>query len=179
MCLKLKAGDGRSWSISLPTTSMSMSRAPARGAVLRKGVIRRHGFGGGPKSHGHMLPRCRARLGASSFPSRVFPGQRNARAYGRGEGHCPQPPGFASVDLGENLLMVEERGAWSARWLCADLEVKNPRRVSVVGSVARSTVDPLKASEEGFGLAKVSGQEEVGLRDWPSRHTRFARWWHE
>jgi large subunit ribosomal protein L3 len=39
------------------------------------GVVRRHGFGGGPKSHGHMF-QVQGSIGASSFPSRVFPGQR-------------------------------------------------------------------------------------------------------
>ena len=39
------------------------------------GVVRRHSFGGGPKSHGHMF-QVQGSIGASSFPSRVFPGQR-------------------------------------------------------------------------------------------------------
>ena len=39
------------------------------------GVVRRHGFGGGPKAHGHMF-QVQGSIGASSFPSRVFPGQR-------------------------------------------------------------------------------------------------------
>src|SRR5215471_9882819 len=39
------------------------------------GVVRRHNFGGGPKSHGHMF-QIQGSIGASSFPSRVFPGQR-------------------------------------------------------------------------------------------------------
>jgi large subunit ribosomal protein L3 len=39
------------------------------------GVVRRHHFGGGPKSHGHMF-QVQGSIGASSFPSRVFPGQR-------------------------------------------------------------------------------------------------------
>src|SRR6185312_10596958 len=39
------------------------------------GVVRRHKFGGGPKSHGHMF-QVQGSIGASSFPSRVFPGQR-------------------------------------------------------------------------------------------------------
>src|SRR6201985_402688 len=38
------------------------------------GVVRRHNFGGGPKSHGHMF-QVQGSIGASSFPSRVFPGQ--------------------------------------------------------------------------------------------------------
>ena len=36
------------------------------------GVVRRH-FGGGPKAHGHMF-QVQGSIGASSFPSRVFPG---------------------------------------------------------------------------------------------------------
>src|SRR6201996_3040201 len=45
------------------------------------GVVRRHGFGGGPKSHGHMF-QIQGSIGASSFPSRVFPGQRMPGHYG-------------------------------------------------------------------------------------------------
>src|ERR1700761_1442472 len=36
------------------------------------GVVRRHHFGGGPKAHGHMF-QVQGSIGASSFPSRVFP----------------------------------------------------------------------------------------------------------
>ena len=39
------------------------------------GVVKRHKFAGGPKSHGHMF-QVQGSIGASSFPSRVFPGQR-------------------------------------------------------------------------------------------------------
>ena len=39
------------------------------------GVVRRHHFGGGPAAHGHMF-QVQGSIGASSFPSRVFPGQR-------------------------------------------------------------------------------------------------------
>ena len=45
------------------------------------GVVRRHSFGGGPKSHGHMF-QIQGSIGASSFPSRVFPGQRMPGHYG-------------------------------------------------------------------------------------------------
>ena len=40
------------------------------------GVVRRHGFGGGPKSHGHMF-QVQGSIGASSFPSRVFPDRKS------------------------------------------------------------------------------------------------------
>ena len=46
------------------------------------GVIRRHEFGGGPKSHGHMF-QVQGSIGASSFPSRVFPGAAYAGPHGR------------------------------------------------------------------------------------------------
>jgi len=39
-------------------------------------VIKRHHFKGGPGSHGSMFHRAPGSIGASSFPSRVFPGTR-------------------------------------------------------------------------------------------------------
>lgn len=40
------------------------------------GVMRRHHFGGGEASHGAMFHRRPGSIGASSYPSRVWPGQR-------------------------------------------------------------------------------------------------------
>jgi large subunit ribosomal protein L3 len=51
------------------------------------GVVRRHGFGGGPKSHGHMF-QVQGSIGASSFPSRVFPGQRMPGHMGATRSRC-------------------------------------------------------------------------------------------
>ena len=45
-------------------------------------VIKRHHFKGGPKSHGSMFNRAPGSIGASSFPSRVFPGTRMAGHMG-------------------------------------------------------------------------------------------------
>ncbi len=39
-------------------------------------VIKRHHFKGGPGGHGSMFHRAPGSIGASSFPSRVFPGTR-------------------------------------------------------------------------------------------------------
>jgi large subunit ribosomal protein L3 len=39
-------------------------------------VIKRHHFRGGPGGHGSMFHRAPGSIGASSFPSRVFPGTR-------------------------------------------------------------------------------------------------------
>lgn len=42
-----------------------------------QGVVRRHGFGGGPVSHGQSdRTRAPGSVGASSYPSRTFRGQR-------------------------------------------------------------------------------------------------------
>jgi large subunit ribosomal protein L3 len=41
-----------------------------------QGVIKRHGFGGGKASHGSMFHRAPGSIGASAFPSRVYPGTR-------------------------------------------------------------------------------------------------------
>ena len=40
------------------------------------GVVKRHHFRGGDGSHGSMFHRAPGSIGASSFPSRVFPGMR-------------------------------------------------------------------------------------------------------
>ena len=54
------------------------------------GVIRRHGFGGGPKSHGHMF-QVQGSIGASSFPSARLPGSAYAGSHGYRPGHGAQP----------------------------------------------------------------------------------------
>ena len=40
------------------------------------GVVKRHHFRGGDKSHGSMFHRAPGSIGASSYPSRVWPGTR-------------------------------------------------------------------------------------------------------
>lgn len=46
------------------------------------GVIRRHGFGGGPGSHGHRFHRSTGSIGASATPSRVFKNKKMPGQYG-------------------------------------------------------------------------------------------------
>ena len=41
-----------------------------------QGVVKRHHFRGGDKSHGSMFHRAPGSIGASSYPSRVMPGMR-------------------------------------------------------------------------------------------------------
>ncbi len=46
------------------------------------GFVKRHHFRGGDKSHGSMFHRAPGSIGASSYPSRVFPGTRMAGHLG-------------------------------------------------------------------------------------------------
>jgi large subunit ribosomal protein L3 len=47
-----------------------------------QGVVKRHGFRGGAATHGSMFHRAPGSIGASAFPSRVFPGMRAAGHMG-------------------------------------------------------------------------------------------------
>ena len=69
------------------------------------GVVRRHGFAGGPKSHGHMF-QIQGSIGASSFPSRVFPGQRMPGHFGDAQ-ITVRNLRIRGIDLEDNLLLVE------------------------------------------------------------------------
>jgi large subunit ribosomal protein L3 len=46
------------------------------------GLMKRHHFGGGAGSHGSMFHRAPGSIGASAFPSRVYPGMRAAGHMG-------------------------------------------------------------------------------------------------
>ena len=74
-----------------------------------QGGVRRHHFAGGPKSHGQS-DRLRApgSVGASSFPSRTFKGQRMAGRMG-GDKVTVKNLQVVEVDPQKNLLVL--RGA--------------------------------------------------------------------
>jgi len=72
------------------------------------GTIKRHHFSGGRATHGSMFHRAPGSIGASSFPSRVFKGQRMAGRMG-GERVTVKNLRVVRVDEENNLLVV--RGA--------------------------------------------------------------------
>ena len=72
------------------------------------GFIKRHNFSGGAKSHGSMFHRAPGSIGASSYPSRIWPGQRMAGQMGN-ERVTVRNLRVVSVDAEEHLLLV--RGA--------------------------------------------------------------------
>ena len=84
------------------------------------GVIRRHGFGGGPKSHGHMF-QVQGSIGASSFPSRVFPRPAHARPHGPRADHGPQPPHPRHRSRGQPPH-GRRRSSRPARWIRSHLQ---------------------------------------------------------
>lgn len=72
-----------------------------------QGGVRRHKFHGGPKTHGQS-DRLRApgSIGSSSFPSRVFKGQRMAGRMGR-ERVTIRNLQVVGVDVEKNLLLLK------------------------------------------------------------------------
>lgn len=115
------------------------------------GVVRRHGFGGGPKSHGHMF-QVQGSIGASSFPSRVFPGQRMPGHMGVDQ-VTVRNLRIRGIDLDENLIMVEGAvpGAKDGYVLISKPKAPPRERRGFGGS---GTVDPLKASKKASAKKK-------------------------
>jgi large subunit ribosomal protein L3 len=73
-----------------------------------QGVVKRHRFRGGPKSHGSMFGRAPGSIGASSFPSRVVKGMRAAGHMGA-ERSTTQNLKVVKIDSANHLMAV--RGA--------------------------------------------------------------------
>jgi large subunit ribosomal protein L3 len=109
------------------------------------GVVRRHHFGGGPKSHGHMF-QVQGSIGASSFPSRVFPGQRMPGHMGHDQ-VTVRNLRIRGIDLDENLIMVEGAvpGPRDGYVLISKAKAPPRERRGFAGS---TTLDPLKASKK-------------------------------
>jgi large subunit ribosomal protein L3 len=115
------------------------------------GVVRRHNFGGGPKSHGHMF-QVQGSIGASSFPSRVLPGTRMPGHMGV-DRITVRNLRIRGIDVEENLLMVEGAvpGPRDGYVLISKAKAPPRERRGFAGS---STVDPLKASKKASGKKK-------------------------
>jgi large subunit ribosomal protein L3 len=115
------------------------------------GVVRRHGFGGGPKSHGHMF-QVQGSIGASSFPSRVFPGQRMPGHHGT-DRVTVRNLRIRGIDVDENLIMVEGAVPGPRDGYVMITKAKAPPRERR-GFAGSGTVDPLKASKKASSKKK-------------------------
>src|ERR1700731_2757999 len=120
------------------------------------GVVRRHHFGGGPKAHGHMF-QVQGSIGASSFPSRVFPGQRMPGHFGAKQ-ITVRNLRIRGIDLDETLLMVEGAIPGPREGYVMISKSKAPPRERR-GFGGGGTVDPLKASKKASG-GKPSGAKK-------------------
>jgi large subunit ribosomal protein L3 len=70
------------------------------------GLVKRHHFRGGPATHGSMFHRAAGSIGASSFPSRVFPGTRMAGHTGHQQVTVRNLE-IVEVDAEDNLIIVK------------------------------------------------------------------------
>jgi large subunit ribosomal protein L3 len=109
------------------------------------GVVRRHGFGGGPKAHGHMF-QVQGSIGASSFPSRVFPGQRMPGHMGHAQ-ITVRNLRIRGIDLDDNLLLVEGAVPGPRDGYVLISKAKAPPRERR-GFAGEATKDALKASKK-------------------------------
>ncbi len=71
-----------------------------------QGVMKRHGYGGGPGSHGSMFNRAPGSIGASAFPSRVW---KNKGMPGRTGGRRVTVKNLTVVDVRaeQNLILLK------------------------------------------------------------------------
>jgi large subunit ribosomal protein L3 len=109
------------------------------------GVVRRHHFAGGPKSHGSMF-QITGSIGSSAYPSRVFKGMRMSGHMGVDQ-VTVRNLRVLGVDKDENLLLVQ--GAVpgpNGGYVLIRKAMKPPRERR--GFAGSGTVDPLKASKK-------------------------------
>ena len=109
------------------------------------GVVKRHKFAGGPAAHGHMF-QVQGSIGASSFPSRVFPGTRMS-------GHMGDVTvtvrnlRVLGVDKEENLLVVEGAVPGHRDGYLVITKAKKPPRERRGFAGEGGAINPLKASK--------------------------------
>ncbi len=109
-----------------------------------QGVVKRHHFGGGPKSHGSMF-QITGSIGSSAFPSRVFKGMRMSGHMGNAR-VTVRNLRILGVDKDDNLLVVEGSVPGPNGGYLVITKAKKPPRERR-GFAGAATVDPLKAAK--------------------------------
>src|SRR3989440_13082413 len=109
-----------------------------------QGVVKRHHFGGGPKSHGSMF-QITGSIGSSAFPSRVFKGMRMSGHMGHQQ-VTARNLRVLGLDKDENLLVVEGSVPGPQGGYIVITKAKKPPRERR-GFAGAATVDPLKAAK--------------------------------
>src|SRR4029078_4746002 len=108
------------------------------------GVVRRHHFAGGPKSHGSMF-QITGSIGSSAFPSRVFKGMRMSGHMGVDQ-VTTRNLRVLGIDKDETLLVIEGAVPGPKDGYVVINKSKKPPRERR-GFAGSGTVDPLKASK--------------------------------
>lgn len=70
-----------------------------------QGVVKRHGFGGGPNTHGNTKHRKPGSIGPGTYPSRVIKGKRMPGHYGH-ERHTQSSLRIEKIDAERNLIYI-------------------------------------------------------------------------
>jgi large subunit ribosomal protein L3 len=70
-----------------------------------QGIVKRHGAGGGPNTHGNTKHRRPGSIGAGTDPSRVIKGKRMPGHYGAAR-HTQQNLRVEKIDAGNNLIYI-------------------------------------------------------------------------
>jgi large subunit ribosomal protein L3 len=109
-----------------------------------QGVVKRHHFAGGAKSHGSMF-QIPGSIGSSAFPSRVFKGMRMSGHLGDAR-VTTRNLRILGVDKDENLLVVEGSVPGANGGYIIINKAKRPPRERR-GFAGAATVDPLKAAK--------------------------------
>jgi large subunit ribosomal protein L3 len=109
-----------------------------------QGVVKRHHFGGGPKSHGSMF-QITGSIGSSAFPSRVFKGMRMSGHMGNSR-VTVRNLRILGVEKDDNLLVVEGSVPGPQGGYIIITKSKKPPRERR-GFAGSATVDPLKAAK--------------------------------
>jgi len=109
------------------------------------GVVKRHKFRGGPKSHGSMFT-INGSIGSSAYPSRVFPGMRMAGHMGN-VAVTVRNLRILGVDKDENLLVVEGAVPGPEGSYVMITKAKRPPRERRGFQEAGGPINPLKASK--------------------------------
>jgi len=109
-----------------------------------QGVVKRHHFGGGPKSHGSMF-QITGSIGSSAFPSRVFKGMRMSGHMGNAR-VTVRNLRVLGVEKDDNLLVVEGSVPGPNGGYLVIAKAKKPPRERR-GFAGSATVDPLKAAK--------------------------------
>jgi len=109
-----------------------------------QGVVKRHHFGGGPKSHGSMF-QITGSIGSSAFPSRVFKGMRMSGHMGNAR-VTVRNLRVLGVEKDDNLLVVEGSVPGPNGGYLVITKAKKPPRERR-GFAGAATIDPLKAAK--------------------------------